>query len=76
MRELVDKELIVEAKEKLGDKNAELIVQALGITDYDERNMKCKCIAHTENTPSFLYNRKKHTFHCFGCGYSIDVVDA
>lgn len=73
---MIDKELIQQAKEKLGDKNAELIVQALGIDDYDEHNMKCKCVAHVENTASFLYNRKKYSFHCFGCGCSVDLVDA
>lgn len=73
---MIDRELIQEAKERLGDRNAELMVEALNITDYDSRNMKCKCIVHEERTPSMIYDRKRHRFKCFGCGVSFDVVSA
>ena len=73
---MIDRELIQEAKERLGDRNAELMVEALNITDYDSRNMKCKCIVHEERTPSMIYDRKSHRFKCFGCGVSFDVVSA
>lgn len=45
---MIDKELIQQAKEKLGDRNADLMVEALDITDYDSRNMKCRCVVHSE----------------------------
>jgi len=73
---MVDKELIQAAKEKLGDRNFELIMDALDIQDYDERNMRCLCRWHSEKTPSLLYNRKNYRVHCFGCGKSADLVDA
>lgn len=37
----IDRSAIMQAKEKLGDKNAYLIVDELGITDFDEKNMRC-----------------------------------
>ena len=73
---MIDKELIQQAKEKLGDRNFELIMDALDIQDYDERNMRCLCHWHSEKTPSLLYNRKNYRVHCFGCGKSADLVDA
>ena len=44
---MIDKELIQQAKEKLGDRNFELIMDALDIQDYDERNMRCLCHWHS-----------------------------
>lgn len=73
---MIDKELIQEAKEKLGDRNFELIMDALDIQDYDERNMRCNCVWHDEKTPSLLFDKKNHRVHCFGCGKSADLVDA
>ena len=40
---MIEKELIQSAKERLGDRNFELIMDALDIQDYDERNMRCLC---------------------------------
>lgn len=73
---MIDRDLIQQAKEKLGDKNADLIVEALDIQDYDERNMKCRCVDHDEKTASFLYDRQRYKFHCFGCGTSYDAIQA
>lgn len=65
------------AKEKLGDENADLIIEELGIPDYDRRNMKCRCPFHREDHASFIYNKKAFSFHCFGaCGRSYDLIDA
>lgn len=72
----IDNELILKAKEKLGDKNAELIIKALGVTDYDEKSKRCCCPFHQEDTPSFIYNPKKYNFKCFGCGCTCDLIDA
>ena len=40
---LIDKELIREAKRKLGDANFLYIMDFLGVEDYDEVRMKCRC---------------------------------
>lgn len=73
---MIEKELLQEAKEKLGDRNADLMVEALDITDYDSRNMKCRCVAHEEKTPSMIYDKKRFRFKCFGCGASFDVISS
>ena len=73
---MIDKELIQQAKEKLGDKNADLIMDALGVTDWDTKNLKCRCPYHNEDTASFIYDRKRFRFHCFGaCGRNYDILD-
>lgn len=71
----IDKEQINLAKEKLGDKNAELIVDMLNIETYDKQNMKACCPYHEEDTASFIYNKTGHYFKCFGCGRNVDVID-
>ena len=73
----IDKEQIQKAKEKLGDEMAVIIAEELGIEDFDERNMKCCCPFHEEDTPSFIWNSKALTFHCFGtCARNYDIIDA
>lgn len=72
----IDRELILKAKEKLGDRNAFEIVKELDIQDFDEKNFKCCCPFHTENHASFIYNPKAYNFRCFGaCGRSYDLLD-
>lgn len=72
----IDREAILQAKEKLGDRNAQIIVEELGITDFDEKNMKCCCPFHQEDYASFIYNKKAFNFRCFGsCGRSYDILD-
>lgn len=72
----IDGEAILQAKEKLGDRNAQIIVEELGITDFDEKNMKCCCPFHQEDHASFIYNKKAFNFRCFGsCGRSYDILD-
>lgn len=68
----------MKAKEQLGDKNAELIAETLNLESlkYDSKNKKACCPYHDEKTPSFVYNPKEYNFHCFGCGKTVDVVDA
>lgn len=73
---VVDPKLILKAKKKLGDKNAELIVEALGVEDYDARRMRACCPHHEEKTPSWIYNPKEYKFHCFGCNRNTDIIDA
>lgn len=74
---MIDKELIAEAKRRLGDSNADLIADFLSVEKYDSRNKKCLCPFHNEKTPSFVYNPKTFKFRCFGaCNKSVDIVDA
>ncbi len=71
----VEKEVIEEAKRKLGDENAILMADLLELEDFDEKNYKSCCPYHFEDTPSFIYNKKDQRFHCFGCGKTVDLVD-
>lgn len=72
----IDKTKILKAKEKLGDKNAEIISELMLLQNYDEKNKKSLCPFHLENTPSFIYNSKGYYFHCFSCGKNLDLIDA
>lgn len=72
---LVERELIEEAKEKLGDDNAFLMAELLELDDFDERDLRACCPYHKEKTPSFIYNKKNYTMHCFSCNTTVDVID-
>ena len=73
---IIEQELIKEAKEKLGDKNAYIIAELLELEDFDEKNLKAKSPYRNERTASFVYNKKNHTFHDFGGdGVSVDLID-
>lgn len=74
----IDQELIKQAKEKLGDRNADLISELLHMDKYDSAR-KCGCCPnphHQDDTPSCAYNSKTMTFHCFGCSSNYDIIDA
>lgn len=74
---IIDKERIRKAKEKLGEKNADIIAEVLQLANYDEHNHKSLCPFHVEDTPSFIYNPKAYNYHCFGaCGRNYDIIDA
>ena len=73
---IVDSNTIKKAKEKLGDRNAEIIAELLDVNKWDARNKKGCCPFHSENTPSFIFNPKSLSFHCFGCGNNTDIIDA
>ena len=48
----------------------------LHLEKYDAVNKKAVCPWHEEDTPSFIYNPKHYSFHCFGCGVNTDIIDA
>lgn len=73
---LIDKEVVAKAKKKLGDKNATIIAETLGLEGFDERNFKSCCPYHDDNDPSFIYNPKMYNYHCFGCKKNVDIIDA
>lgn len=73
---LVNKEEIHKAKEKLGVDNAYWMAEILNLQQFDERNLKSLCPFHSEDTPSFIYDKKRFAWHCFGvCGRSYDIID-
>lgn len=72
---LIDTNLVQKAKEKLGDKTADIIANLLSVEKWDEKNKKGLCPFHLENTPSFIYNPKKLNFKCFGCNKTVDIID-
>jgi len=74
---IIQKDLIEKAKKKLGDDNEKLIVEALDIEDYDFTRRRCHCVFHDgDNTPSLIYDPKRYRMKCFGCGKSVDLIDA
>lgn len=73
---LVNKEDITKAKEKLGDRNADLIAELLELEQYDPVRKRSLCPWHNEDTPSFIFNSKVQSFHCFACQQNTDLIDA
>jgi len=72
---LIPKELLIEAKEKYGEKAATLIAKDLEIEGWDELSMKGCCPFHRENTPSFIWSNKDFAFKCFSCGKRYGILD-
>ena len=72
---LVEKKDIKKAKEKLGDDNAFIMAELLELDNFDDKDLKACCPYHDEDTASFIYNKKNHTFHCFGCSKTVDIID-
>jgi len=72
---LIPQELIIKAKEQMGDRAAYIIAEALHLQEFDERNLKALCPFHEEQTPSFVWNPKNYSYHCFGCGRNFGILD-
>lgn len=51
------------------------MAELLNLEGFDEKNLKSLCPVHKEDTPSFVYDKKRYRFHCFGCQTSLDIVD-
>ena len=73
---MIEKELLQQAKEKIGDSAADIIADIFQLEKYDSKNKKGCCPFHNEKTPSFLFDSKRLRYHCFSCGKSIDLPDA
>lgn len=72
---LIEKQDIEKAKEKLGQNNAFIIAELLELDSFDEKNLKSCCPYHNEDTASFIYDKKRYCFHCFGCNKTVDIID-
>ena len=72
----ISKELIQEAKEKLGDRQADMIAEILDLKQYNPNRRIACCPLHDDSTPSFSYNARSGNFFCFGCHRSVDILDA
>ncbi|MDB4302111.1 CHC2 zinc finger domain-containing protein [bacterium] len=57
-----------------GDRAMQKIASELGLEKFSERNKKALCPFHSEKTPSFTFDEKTFTWHCFGCGANVDIV--
>lgn len=71
----MDNDAIKQAKERLGERAADIIARGLNIQKWDSRNLKGCCPLHSEKTPSFVWNKRSHSFKCFGCGVVMDILD-
>ena len=73
---IVDKDKILEVKNKIGADTADIIADILHLQGYDSRNKKALCPVHSEKSASFVFNPKTNKYKCFGCGCSVDIIDA
>ena len=53
-----------------------IIAKELDLEKFDEKNLRSICPFHSEETPSFIWNKKGLYFRCFGaCGRNYDIID-
>lgn len=71
MENFLPEELINEVKDK--NDIVDVISQYIQVKSVGSSN-KALCPFHSENTPSFVINREKQIYKCFGCGEGGDVV--
>lgn len=73
---IVPKELVIESKKTFGQEAAIFIAAKLNIEKWDENNLRGSCpFGHIDDTPSFIWNPKNSSFHCFSCGRNFDIID-
>jgi DNA primase len=73
---LVPKELVIEAKVKFGDQAIELIRQYFNLENWENKNFKGSCpFGHSDSSPSFIWNSKNNSFHCFSCNRNFGIID-
>ena len=73
---LVDNEKLEQAKIALASETPDLIADLMNLQQYDSRNHKALCPFHNEDTPSFVWDPKRHRYMCFGCHATADIVTA
>ena len=73
---LIPKGKIDKAKELYGDRAMTDIVTYFGLEDsYNETSKSCSCPWHKDKTPSFIWNPKNNSAHCFSCGRNYGIID-
>ena len=73
---LIPKEKIDKAKELYGDRAMTDIVTYFGLEgSYNETSKSCSCPWHKDKTPSFIWNPKNNSAHCFSCGRNYGIID-
>jgi KaiC/GvpD/RAD55 family RecA-like ATPase len=71
---MIPTDLVKSAKQSLGERAAEIIVNELNIEKWNSNSLKGCCPIHEDKTPSFSWNKKNNSFKCFGCGASMDII--
>ena len=73
---LIPKEKIDKAKELYGENAMLDIVNYFGLEDsYNEKEKSCSCPWHRDKTPSFIWNPKNNSAHCFSCNKNFGIID-
>lgn len=73
---LIPKEKIDKAKKLYGDRAMTDIVTYFGLEgSYNETSKSCSCPWHKDKTPSFIWNPKNNSAHCFSCGRNYGIID-
>ena len=72
---LIPQEKIDEAKRIYDGQAMEEIVEYLGVARWDEKSKKGLCPFHKDINPSFIWNDKNNSFHCFGCNRNYGIID-
>ena len=72
---LIPKELINEAKGRLGEEAATIIAEDLFLEEFDKKGLKAICPFHEEDTGSFIWNPKNNSYKCFGCNRVYGIID-
>lgn len=71
----IPQEKIDEAKRIYGKKAMEEIVEYLGVIKWNDQSFKGSCPWHSDSNPSFIWNDKNNSFHCFGCHRNYGIID-
>lgn len=69
------KNLIQEAKRKLGKKSIEIIAKDLNLKNIQAGKSKDICPFHEESSPSLEAYPDEGSFYCFGCNKHYDIID-
>ena len=73
---LIPVEKINEAKARYDGQAIKEIVEYFGLEgSYNEREKSCSCPWHKDKTPSFIWNPKNNSFHCFSCSRNFGIID-
>ena len=72
---LIPQEKIDEAKRIYDGQAMTEIVEYLGVAKWDEKLKKGLCPFHKDMNPSFIWNDKNNSFHCFGCNKNYGIID-